>query len=1085
MKKLILFLNLFLFLAIGISAQTNNAPVAVSDTATVEENAALTSIDVIANDTDSDSFTDSKPIITLIVDGDCGGEGVKLFEIYASGTVDFSLYSFQVQINNSTTWNRTVDLTDLGIITNDFVYIVNTQNSGVFQLLTSDFPSITSSTPVLSTYSLTNGDDRVRIILTSDMSVIDQYGVTGTDGTGESWEYKDSYAKRIDYSSADLGFVESNWVIPGVNSLDGLGVCQGGSSLETLIGGIGIFSSNTSNTLTLTAVNTSGSGTVAVNADGVSVDYTPALNFNGIETVTYTVSDGELTDTTGTLTITVSPTNGGQNWSTDDLPLEGLIAYYPFNGNANDESGNGNSGSVNGAILTSDRFGNENNGYKFDGLDDFITTEAVLGVGQFNVTFSFWANSNATDFDMSILSQDCGDDCDKVYNLIFNKFLNSANVCEDGHMFNSPLSFAYGEPAHYGAVNFQNQNSWNHYVLVIGENKDYSYQNFKFYINGNQVQTDCDHNWGGWQVDFPNYPLLIGKKGLDGFFNGEIDDIGIWNRSLTQQEITDMFLVSTVTPITDANFYDAINTCLTTNPVDGLCASSEYGAMPVWDVSQVTDMSAAFKDLETFNADLSIWNVSNVVSMRDIFYSAGAFNQDISSWNVSNVTIMINMFHFAYSFNQDISSWNVSNVTNMWALFSGASSFNQDLRTWNVGSATNMGAMFENSLFNYDLGTWDISQVTDMVHMFDNAGLSTENYDSILTGWSALTLQPNVIFGAVGVSYCESESARQSIIDTYGWNITDGGQNCSIDNLPLDGLLAYYPFNGNANDEIGPNDGTAFGASLTSDRFGNSNSAYEFNGTSDFISLEEPFFNGSSSVSNFTYSTWIYVNQYPSSTQIISGKEGYWRTITLEMNSNGSVQFKGSQPSPQAYHIIETAADKIILQDWNHIAVTFANETLKIYVNGSLEQTEILSIDSWDFSWLAAGNSSDTNLFGAANPISGGVQYHFEGKIDDFALWNRSFSAAEISNLNNNTLATDKLKLVNSFSVYPNPVNKDLNIQLAADSSFIKCEVYNLLGQVVLESKQTKFSVKDLPAATYFIKVFTENGQVVNRFIKK
>lgn len=150
-----------------------------------------------------------------------------------------------------------------------------------------------------------------------------------------------------------------------------------------------------------------------------------------------------------------------------------------------------------------------------------------------------------------------------------------------------------------------------------------------------------------------------------------------------------------------------------------------------------------------------------------------------------------------------------------------------------------------------------------------------------------------------------------------------------------------------------------------------------------------------------------------------------------------------------------------------------------------LEQTEILSIDSWDFSWLAAGNSSDTNLFGAANPISGGVQYHFEGKIDDFALWNRSFSAAEISNLNNNTLATDKLKLVNSFSVYPNPVNKDLNIQLAADSSFIKCEVYNLLGQVVLESKQTKFSVKDLPAATYFIKVFTENGQAVNRFIKK
>ena len=52
-----------------------------------------------------------------------------------------------------------------------------------------------------------------------------------------------------------------------------------------------------------------------------------------------------------------------------------------------------------------------------------------------------------------------------------------------------------------------------------------------------------------------------------------------------------LFLASfgfTQTPITDANFQIAINTCLSTNPVDGLCYDSEYGAMPDWDVSQVT-----------------------------------------------------------------------------------------------------------------------------------------------------------------------------------------------------------------------------------------------------------------------------------------------------------------------------------------------------------------------------------------------------------------------------------------------------------------------------------------------------------------
>jgi len=45
---------------------------------------------------------------------------------------------------------------------------------------------------------------------------------------------------------------------------------------------------------------------------------------------------------------------------------KGLVAYYPFNGNANDESENGNNGTVNGATLTSDRFGIPNSAYRFD-----------------------------------------------------------------------------------------------------------------------------------------------------------------------------------------------------------------------------------------------------------------------------------------------------------------------------------------------------------------------------------------------------------------------------------------------------------------------------------------------------------------------------------------------------------------------------------------------------------------------------------------------------------------------------------------------------------------------------------------------
>ena len=91
------------------------------------------------------------------------------------------------------------------------------------------------------------------------------------------------------------------------------------------------------------------------------------------------------------------------------------------------------------------------------------------------------------------------------------------------------------------------------------------------------------------------------------------------------------------TLITDANFQTAINTCLATNPVNGLCTDSEYGDMPDWDVSQVTDMSNAFSNKSDFNGDISSWNVSSVTNMSYMFYNASSFNQNISSWCVTNI----------------------------------------------------------------------------------------------------------------------------------------------------------------------------------------------------------------------------------------------------------------------------------------------------------------------------------------------------------------------------------------------------------------------------------------------------------------
>jgi len=73
------------------------------------------------------------------------------------------------------------------------------------------------------------------------------------------------------------------------------------------------------------------------------------------------------------------------------------------------------------------------------------------------------------------------------------------------------------------------------------------------------------------------------------------------------------------------------------------------------------------------------------------------------------------------------------------------------------------------------------------------------------------------------------------------------------------GLVAYYPFNGNANDAVGTNNGTVQGATLTTDRFGNPNSAYSFNGSSSYIKTV----NALPDMQSASVSCWVRVPNFP------------------------------------------------------------------------------------------------------------------------------------------------------------------------------------------------------------------------------
>ena len=71
-------------------------------------------------------------------------------------------------------------------------------------------------------------------------------------------------------------------------------------------------------------------------------------------------------------------------------PDSGLVGYWPFNGNALDESGNNNNGTPNGATLVADRFENDSSAYKFDGVDDYIAVPSSGSLSLSQITISTW-----------------------------------------------------------------------------------------------------------------------------------------------------------------------------------------------------------------------------------------------------------------------------------------------------------------------------------------------------------------------------------------------------------------------------------------------------------------------------------------------------------------------------------------------------------------------------------------------------------------------------------------------------------------------------------------------------------------------
>lgn len=203
--------------------------------------------------------------------------------------------------------------------------------------------------------------------------------------------------------------------------------------------------------------------------------------------------------------------------------------------------------------------------------------------------------------------------------------------------------------------------------------------------------------------------------------------------------------------------------------------------------------------------------------------------------------------------------------------------------------------------------------------------------------------------------------------------------------IPTDGLVAYYPFNGNANDESGNGyNGNVTNAILTTDRHGNSNSAYSLDGISSLIDLGYiPI-----SINNFSVSLWAYTKSNPGGSDVFLSNDNTVDGFDLYQHFDESIYFTIRLPFNEL-NILVCPFGSERLNKWNLIVATSENGLLKLYINNSLIGSTSGSL----------GVASTFNL-GAGFEPSANVNI-FNGYLDGIRIYNHVLTQQEISILYN------------------------------------------------------------------------------------
>jgi len=622
---------------------------------------------------------------------------------------------------------------------------------------------------------------------------------------------------------------------------------------------------------------------------------------------------------------------------------EGLVAYYPFNGNANDESGNGHDGTNNGATLITDRFENTNSAYTFDGVNDYIKViDNGFEKGE-SFTVSLWVEIRGTN------------PSNNYTNVILDKEVDS-----DKHEFRVCLSSVYSEPydlscclnsTSVGAS--LNSNKWYHLILTTDNDETQSW------LNGNLNQTVVTNNL----IMNGDQPIYIGSgtyynSMLDLYFYGSIDDIRIYNRVLTESEIDSLYheggwpLYETgmVTDIDD-NTYQTVKIGNQTWMAENLKVTHYRNGNAISKVPNNTVWSATSEgaycnyDNTDSNADIygSLYNWYAVNDSRNIAPEGWHIPTD-EEWKE------LEMYLGMSQVDVDATGWRGTDEGGK-LKHAGTSHWN----TPNAGATNESGFTALPGGYRND---------TSGDGTFNGLGLSA-NFWSSTDAWTH------------ALNYLNSQVYRNEDYKSPGHSV-----RCVKDSEPFD-LVAYYPFNGNANDESGNgNDGTVNGATLIPDRFGNSNSAYSFNGVDNYIEI--PHSQSLDLSEHISISYWAKLKtQGPYSfPHHIIEKYGSWGSGQRDWDINFIVD-------PDSNGATESAWCTSIEPDrWVHIVGTYDGFTAEIYHNGLHKDSDI-----------NPGRILQTTSNIVIGKYTLGGNYYFDGELDDIRIYSLNLTESEIDSL--------------------------------------------------------------------------------------